>query len=173
MGNFFGPYQVAPGGGGSSPTNTYFSGFMPNATTWSTTSATFADPTNSGNNTLTSRNSNAITVTAAASNLPGLTWSPSSASAVYVVAAIFTANPNGNFSSYRLYDGTNVISTAEVGLGTGNYGSIHLSGIWVPGTSSSSTIKIQAATVSAGSAATINAANGIANSIEWSVFEIT
>jgi hypothetical protein len=129
----------------------YFSGTMPNATSWSTTSASFADPTNSGNNTLTAIYSANLTVTAAASNLPGVTWTPSSSTAVYLVTASFDAIDTTTLAviGYRLTDGSTAFAWATIGEGTATPSqgvhAVVLQGIYAPGTASAVTVKVQIA----------------------------
>src|SRR5271166_1511990 len=64
------------------PMPSFFSGYVAPGVTWSTTSInTFADPTPSGSAPLVTRSLSNLSVTAAASNLPGLTFTPTSTTA--------------------------------------------------------------------------------------------
>jgi hypothetical protein len=163
--------------GGSTALNSW-SGYMPIGSTWSTSSSTMGDPTNSGGNTLNPRGGSGITVAAASSSLPGITFTPSSSSSIYLVTAKFsggnTAGANSN--SYLLTDGTNTITTA---WHTNAYPSpagydrfpIAMTGIYAPGTSSSVTVKIQMAT-NGGTGFIEPDPLAAAASIEWSVVQI-
>lgn len=166
---------AANGSGGSASLN-YYAGYMPGATSWTTTSTTFADPTNSGNNTLTSRTSSGITVTAAASNLPGITFTPPASSAVYLITAIFplTNNAGNSTAQAQLTDGSTVITSSAFMQTSGspaNYVSITLSGIYAPATTSAVTVKIQLACDS-NTAKILNNHNSVGNIVEWTVLRI-
>jgi hypothetical protein len=157
----------------SGPTTSYWSGYMPNGTNWSTSSSTLADPTNSGNNTLTKRQGN-ITVTAAASNLPGITFTPASAAAVYQITATFCGGATvtaGADTTYSLTDGTTVIVQRDNQTVLTQFCPIPLNGIYVPGTGSAITVKIQIATTSSG-VGYLGAVGSIAPSIEWTILRI-
>lgn len=165
---------ATPSGGGS--TLNYFAGYFPLATSWARTGTTYADPTPSGSNTLTTRQSSGITVTAAASNLPGLTFTPSSASAVYIVTATFGlfSGSNGNLLSALMTDGTvNVATAYHQPAATAEVPSTTLTGIYVPGTASPVTIKLQlaagAGAANVGGLGTTPAGTG---SIEWTIIQI-
>jgi hypothetical protein len=155
----------------------YYSGYMATGETWSTTSASFVDPTNTGGNVLTPRISSGIFVSAAAALLPGLTFTPASFTAAYLVTAIFQLNCNttGDSAVSRLYDGKNVVSTGSMTIygaaGAKGYIPTTLSGIWKPNTNVPSTIKIQLA--SAGGTSMIGDGSGLASAIDWSVIQIT
>lgn len=151
-------------------TNTYFSGYMSNATFWNTTSASFVDPTISGSNALTTRISNGITVTAGASNVAGITFTPANSGAVYMIKAQFGVT-SSTAGSYSLTDGTTVIEQGDCTQTSGNYGRMTFNAPYAPGTTSPVTVKIQVAVASAGTAY-ILAAGSIAPSIEWSIVQI-
>jgi len=145
---------------------------------WSTTATSPADfSLSSGTNAITVRRSNNITLTAAASNLPGITFTPASSSAVYLITAQ-VLNYNSSASAgmvLDLTDGTTVI-TSSPGAGSSNastiaYTSTTLSGVYVPGTSSPVTVKVQGATASGGTAY-IQQANVYSSPIEWTVTRI-
>ncbi len=156
----------------SAVTNTYYSGFMASPAFWSTTSTSFTDPTNTGGNTLTQRQSNALTVTAGASNIPGITFTPSASTAVYLISAstVLYGTPAAMFAA-QLTDGTTTIITSSASTGSsGDDIPITLTGIYVPGTGSAVTVKIQLAT----NIGTIEMSNvsTLAASIEWSIVQI-
>lgn len=173
--------QALVSGGSGAPTfanigNNYFNGTM-SGIVWSTTSTTFADPSvTSGTNTLTTRWSNGLTVTAAGSNAPAITFTPSSSSAVYEVSVGINTMFNssaGNDTFVRLTDGTNVIGV------TGMQGTASTEGtpgfinqVYVPGTGSAVTLKLQIG-VSAGTGK-IQEASGVtgATTLEWKIVQL-
>lgn len=153
------------------PSPTYFNGYTPQGPYWSTTSPTFVDPTNGGSSSsLTTRESNGITVTQAAGDLPGITFTPS-ANAVYFISATINGliSNTSTVTSAQLTDGTNVISTTE-NVGLPNGAAVVLNGIYVPGTTSPVTVKIQLATSS--STGIIASPSGTSNLIEWSIQQL-
>jgi hypothetical protein len=154
----------------------YAQAYFSNPSIWSTTSSTFTDPTNTGGNTLTIRKSNGIGLTAAASNVCGITFTPASNTAVYQVTATIatltqtTSSATGNA---QLTDGTTVIAAgAEVYSGSGSIiCPTTLTGIYAPGTTNAVTLKIQLA-VSGGNVE-INQSNTTgASVVEWTVVRI-
>src|ERR1700744_2623203 len=110
---------VTSNGSGSAPTmqnpatGSYSQAFFGPASSWTTSSTTFADPTNSGGSTLTVRKSSGITLTAATSNLCGVTFTPANNTAVYMVwAQVACLNSNAaNYIQLLLTDGTTTISS--------------------------------------------------------------
>jgi hypothetical protein len=171
--------QVLTSAGGTSAptwgagiTGSYYSGFFIPGLTWSTTSTTFADPTPSGSTTLTQR-TGTITVTAAASNLPGITFTSASSTAVYHITAISTLyiTVSANNAEAQLTDGTNIIATASAFVSSATTSCCTLSGLYVPGNTSANTVKIRLATPSASTPAELGLTT-IANSIEWTVIRI-
>lgn len=125
-------------------TSNYWAGYNA-GTRWTTSSNTYGDGTNTGGNALTTRVSSGISVTAGASNVMGITFTPASSAAIYRVSCSFCASNNGvNGNSFRLYDGTNTVCTGA------NFGAavswITLEGIYAPGTGSAITLKVQIAT---------------------------
>jgi hypothetical protein len=143
---------------------------------WTTTSTTFADPTftGGGNDTLTVRQSNNITLTAAASDLPGITFTPSSAQAVYLIsvsAGVYSSVAGGG-TSVRLTDGTTVVAVApEVQTPVGATDSIVITGVYVPGTTNAVTLKLQVAASSGTSGLGSTVSPGVG--IEWSVVQLS
>ncbi len=160
---------------GGSNSIVYYSGYMLNAGgAWTTSSTVFADPTNSGNNTLTTRQSHGITVTAGTSptNVAGITFTPPSTSAAYLITASFGLfGSNGPNLAFQLTDGTTAIVAQAVSFPTAGQDDAQvLSGIYVPGTTSPVTVKIQLAT----SSGTIEMAriSNLTTAIEWTVIQI-
>ena len=158
---------------GSNPTGAYAQAYFASASSWSTTNTTYNDGTNAGGNALTVRQSSGITLTAAASNVCGITFTPASASAVYLISVNFgiTADLAYNINT-QLTDGTTVISRSSGMLATASgVLTTTLTGIFVPGTGSPVTVKIQFETTAG--TATIQA-NGGSNpiSVEWTIVRI-
>ena len=156
----------------------YAQAYFGNASSWSSVSATFVDPTNTGGNSLTVRQSNGITLTAAASNVCGITFTPPVSTAIYLITAQvgFYSNTGTGAGGLQLTDGTTVISLAP-----GSYAPAVafitpqvLSGIYVPGTTSAVTVKLQSAT-SGSETVYIGSPGGavsIQSSVEWTVTRI-
>ena len=88
----------------SSSSLRYWSGFMPTASTWVYTANTLSLPSSTSTNTLTKRVGN-ITVAAAASSEPGISWTPSSITATYEVTTIFGYTPTVNATSWVAFVG--------------------------------------------------------------------
>lgn len=175
--------QVLTSAGGTSaptwsapPSSNFYSGVTTGAT-WSTTSSTFADPTVSGTNTLTKRQGN-ITIAAAASNLPGITFTPAASTSVYRITASFQAfndSAAGDNAGYSMTDGTTQITTAGLQAPAINNGTgfIVMEGIFVPGTGSAVTVKIQVASGGTGTSQLGQAIVGGGSRImEWTVQQI-
>ncbi len=170
-------YNPTTGGGGSGITN-YWSGYTGQASSWTSTGSGYNDGTNSGGNAITSRASNGITVTAGGSNVAGITFTPSSSSAIYLIMAKFQggAATQSSAMGYRLTDGTIVVD--ETGFG-GTFNGLGLEGVlsgnYAPGTGSAVTLKIQMATTAGGNGG-INTSSGggalSASVVEWTVIQI-
>lgn len=158
------------------PTGSYAQAYFGSGSNWSTSSATYVDPTNSGGNTLTVRQSSNITLTAAASNVCGITFTPAVSSAVYLIyAQVSIYNTGSSVANVQMTDGTTVISNPP-GFGAGGIdgpGTPTLGGIYVPGTSSSVTIKLQFAAPGGGTTTGWGSTGGsLGNSVEWTVLRI-
>lgn len=167
---FLGP--VATGGG--SGTSAYWSGYMPVGAQWSTTSASFADPTNLvGGNTLTQRVASGITVTAASGTTPGITFTPTSGGVYQITATSQIFNDTlSNDCDIRLFDGTTELTTAAMQGVTGAVVTpVTLVGFYVPGVTTPVTVKIQIAASSGVGTAFLGFAI-LAKSIEWSIKQL-
>lgn len=168
-------FQASP----SVITNNYFNGYMASTGgSWTTTSTSFATPTG-GTNTLTTRWSNGLTVTAGATNTPAITFTPSASTAAYQYSVGFLMNGStaaaGLIYYYQLTDGTNVFDTAATEINVaGGIQVIRLTGVYAPGVGTAVTLTIQCATGNASHACGVN--NGLTspnfNAIEWSLFQI-
>lgn len=127
----------------------YFAGSMSNNAQWATSSGTYVDGTNSGGNTLTQLSSSGITVVAASGAAPGISWTPPSASAIYLVSlvtALYNSTQDAQ-SSIKLTDGTSVCSELfvrqdNVATATVEF-PLTLIGLYIPGTTSVVTLKTQ------------------------------
>lgn len=180
------PQFVAPGNSGnvltdngttwvSSASNgnlSYAQAYFSSGSSWSTTSSSFVDPTNSGGNSLTVRQSSGITLTAASSNVCGITFTPASSAAVYLVTAMLGVNTSAlQQIGIRLTDGTTVISSPAAWDQDSVAAVMYvpsISGIYAPGTSSPVTVKIQIYT----SGGTGNITGSAQNSVEWVILRI-
>lgn len=167
------PSWVTPA---SAITGSYSQAFFDSGYSWTTTSTSFVDPTSTTVGTFTVRTSNGITLTAAASNVAGVTFTPASSSAIYLITvqvAGFNNNAAG-VAAFRLTDGTNTISGNAGVTGTPVYAGQTMTGIYAPGTSSSVTVKVQSIVIGLGSSI-ITSASGNANSIplEFTIMRIS
>ena len=157
-------------------TGQYAQAYFGSASSWSTTSSTFADPTNSGGNSLTVRQHSGITLTAASSNLPGITFTPASSSAVYLITATMSLF-NGtvsDVSNAQLTDGTTVIVVgpgyAQGATSPFDSDPTTIIGIYAPGTTSAVTVKVQL--LAGGGTASIGNYTSSSSTLEWTVVRI-
>jgi hypothetical protein len=175
QGNFGTLFGSDPTSSSTASLNNYWAGYTANGDSWTTISSTLADPTPAATNAITQRQGNGIAVSAAASSLPGISFTPASSSSVYLVSASFSTEGslNGTYCVCSLTDGTTPIAQQTYGQGTGlsQSGNITLVGIYVPGTSSPVTLKIQMASPQSGTA-TITSVSTLTPSIEWSIIQI-
>lgn len=128
----------------------YFQGYFSSAASWTTSSATYVDPTNAGGNTLTTIYSSGLTVTAGGSNVAGITFTPASSSSVYQITAVINGYNNGSAGGasavYRIYDGTTAFGWGTIlanGAGSITSNTVTIGGVYAPGTGSAVTVKIQ------------------------------
>ena len=154
----------------------YYHGYMGNTANWSTTSATYADGTNSGGNTLSGRAGSGITVSAAASNVFGITWTPPDVNAVYEIT-VTTGFSNSTASvnmNAQLTDGTSVLCVANEG--TSGVGSevrpFTMNAFYAPGVNTAVTVKVQIAAPSGGTTYIAGVGSGLASGAEWSIKRI-
>lgn len=165
-------YQSLNGG----PIGSYAQAFHNQAATWSTSSATFVDPTVSGTPALTVRVSSGITLTTAGSSLPGITFTPASAQAAYQITAtlgVTNASVSGAVA-LQLTDGTTVISVSPgvQEAGTGLAITTTMTGFYAPASASAVTVKVQMA-IDTGASATIQSLGFLTTpAIEWTVLRI-
>lgn len=168
-------FQTSPG----AITNNYFSGYMPTNTTWAVASPQpFIDPATTGSNTLTTLHANSLVVTAAATNVAGITFTPASTLSAYKISASFQSNTNSTGSPtrtmFQLTDGTNFFAlNAQFSPGGTSAVAypVNLEGIFVPGTTSPVTVKIQLGGNSNLGYA-IGDFTGLLPSIVWTVVQI-
>lgn len=155
-------------------TGSYVNAFFAQASTWSSASTTFADPANTGGNALTVRKSSGITLTAAATSLCGVTWTPANNTAVYFITVSFLTSGlvNSQTAAFQLFDGTTTIATNSVQGNAINGIASTFSGIYAPASASAVTVKLQIAN---SSASTLNiTGNGQtgATTMEWTILRI-
>lgn len=167
---------AVPAGGGGGSAGSFFNGFMSGASSWTISSSSYVAGVNSGGNALTTTATNGITVTAGASNVAGIVFTPASTSAVYLVTATGTMSCNGTTLqvSCALTDGTTRIGTSGTGLDSGNSqaGQIPftISKPYLPGTTSPVTLQILQ---DAGGGVTILGSQLARQpAIEWSILRI-
>lgn len=158
---------------------TYAQAYFGSSSGWSTSSPSYVDPTNAGGNALTVRESSGLVLTPAASNVCGITFTPSSPESVYIITATFPLfNTLTDATSVaKLTDGTLDISTAMMNnTNTGNdvLTPATLSGIYVPGVNTPVTVRLQLAAVAGSGTAHINniGATTLANAVEWTVVQL-
>ena len=153
-----------------SVTNNFYSGYTINGASWTTSSTTFVDGTNSGGNTLTERQGN-ISVAAASSNIAGITFTPASSTSVYLVEAVIPVlTATGGVCNLSLTDGTTPIQQTALFNDT-IISTTTLSGIYVPGTGSAVTVKIQQAGDGTHNCV-IETSGSLVPSIEWTIIQI-
>lgn len=167
-------YMFAEGISLGSSVGSYSQAYFANSSNWSTTSSTFADPTNSGGNTLTVRKSSGITLTAASSNVAGITFTPANNTAVYLITAnIGIQNSSGAYVTEQLIDTNGTVIAVSPGIAGSSAVTTaqSLTGIYAPASTSPQTVKIQLA-ATAGTASIIagNATGSVA--VEWTITQI-
>jgi hypothetical protein len=150
---------------------------MSSASNWNTTSSAFADGSNSGGNALTGIYSNGISVSAAASSLAGITFTPATSTSVYKITANVCTYSSGFSTSIalRLTDGTTAFAWSGASSGSADQttGTQVLTGVYAPGTGSAVTVKVQLLTTGSGSAYIYTGAYGAdIPVIQWSVEQI-
>lgn len=171
--------QILQSNAGSAPTwaansnaitNTYYSGYF-SGCSWSNSSTSFsAMSVNTGSPTLTQRKANILSVTGAASSLPGINFTPASSSAVYYVTAVIgVINTGAVGTAFLMTDGTTEVIQSPSETVSAGYTTITLSGIYAPATSSTVNLTLQCKVVS--STAYISASDG-GIVLEWSIFRI-
>jgi hypothetical protein len=160
---------------GTSPTATYWAGYFGNASGWTTTSSGFVNGTNSGGNTLTTRQSSGLTVTATGSNACGVDFTPASASDIYLVTITFTGTgtTSGAGATFRVTDGTTTVATASNQAGSAaDYQNNTMCGIFAPGTTSTVSLTVQLAAQSGGTAVITGIPSDLNPVMEWSIVKI-
>lgn len=123
-------------------------GYFGTSTAWtnSNTSTSFTDFSSSSNTLNQTRNNNFGTVTAASGNLPGITWTPTSAGNYFVCVIGAMSSGSGTVNSaIALTDGSgNVISTVSLlSLTTTNAFPFTLCGLYNATSTAAQTVKIQ------------------------------
>lgn len=166
------PTWAAPA---SAATAVYSNGFFDASYSWTTTSASYVDPTNGGTGSFTVRKSSGLTVTAAASNNPGITFTPATNTAVFLITFSFGAwnGTTNQVASLQATDGTAVIADggARQGGSTTAETSVTLMGIYAPASTSATTVKLQMKTGGTGTA-NLAGASANNNAINWTVVQI-
>ncbi len=149
----------------SAITNNYYSGYFGGASSWSSSSGTLAPLNNSGGNALTQRQASGMTVTAGASGVCGITFTPQSSTSIYLITCSFGVYGSGNIA-FSLTDGTTTLTTGSVQT----YDLWEtLTGIYAPGTGSSVTVQLFGASSASMNVAQLSAQS---NSVEWTIVQI-
>ncbi len=153
----------------------YFFGFFPISAQWGATSASFVDPTiGSGSNTLTAIYSNGLTIAAAATNILGVTITPSASGALYLVNFGFGIQNTTNepVIGVRLTDGTTVVGSTGMQLPSGtNCCPSGITSLYVAPSGSAFTLKLQTYT-QAGTTNLFGATQGTSGSLGIQVMVI-
>lgn len=135
---------------------------------WHNTGSSFSDPTNDTVGTFTEKkNLNFGTVTTAASNLPGIVFTPTNSANHYDFSVIIedTYSTANNVSAYSLTDGTTELGECAVGHPgtTTDAMQCAIQGDYAPGTASAVTLKIQSKTTGG----TVNTGQVNGNNTAW------
>lgn len=147
---------------------------------WSTTSSSFANPSDDAVCTFTTTTTNrGITLAVVGATSPGVTWTPDRPRSYRVTAQVATNNNSTNVATtVRLVDGSGTVlpSSVAAALDTGGntYQSVFISGIITASSTSALTVKIQMATTSGtGRIQTPNSGANLQVPIQWTVQAIT
>lgn len=143
---------------------------------WSTTSASYADPSVATTSTTLTElyNTNFGSVTAEATKLPGITFTPQRTGRYMVCASGTSANASTANKYARLVDGSgNIIHAGYLHhqslAGSQDYGGFSLCGVLNTTSVASTTVKIQLAT----SAGTVSIKQDSLAPISWNIFPVT
>lgn len=143
---------------------------------WSTTSASYADPSVATTSTTLTElyNTNFGSVTAEATKLPGITFTPQRTGRYMVCASGTSANASTANKYARLVDGSgNIIHAGYLHdqsiAGSADYGGFSLCGVLNTTSVASTTVKIQLAT----SAGTVSIKQDSLAPISWNIFPVT
>ena len=130
------------------------------------------DPTFSGTAGFNVRQSSSLTVTAGASNVVGVTFTPPFSSAVYLITAVVMQNQqSASGTLFQLTDGSTVINAGGQSTLSAGVQSTTLSGIYVPGTPSPVTVKVQVAATN-GTAIISNNSNSLVTPVEFTITQL-
>lgn len=144
---------------------------------WARSSSSFGACTiNSGTASLTNASGNTITITAAATNGLGITFTPASSSSIYLITASFGlfCGSTDN-ASLRFNDGTNSFGGITFGstVAAAVTSPTTLTSIYAPGTASAVTVLIQALTGSASKLQIYGDDAGTASQgVQWTVIQL-
>lgn len=119
----------------------YASSYFGTTAKWTASSATFVDPTNSVDDTLTSIKSNVTTLTAASSSKLGVAFTPPSVSSLYLINVQLNLTSAATWVAGKLWDGTTLIAY-------GNSKPMTLSGFYSPGTTEEVEVTVRLAAAS-------------------------
>lgn len=134
---------------------------------WTTTSASFTDPTDDASCTFSQTVNQNLTLSAVGNKSPAITFTPTHLGFWKVCASAAISNStSGSYSSFRIYDGANELGTGERrAAGANDYVTVSACGYYNATTLAAATIKLQLKA----SANTMTMAGTGAKSIEWTV----
>lgn len=150
-----------------------WSGAFSGSNEWTTTSGTFAD-FGSQSNTFTQRtNVNFGTVTAASGNIPGFTFTPTTAATYWACASAAPTYSGAVFGALQLVDGSGSV-VANIGSpssATNGGSTVTLCGPYLAKSTSPVTLKLQGATN--GGTMSLNFLGGVSSMVEFSIVNIS
>lgn len=148
-----------------------WSGFHSNNCSWTTTSTSFADPTDDATCTFTETyNRNFGTVTTFGSSKPGVTFTPPRVGRYFACAVMqATISTSGDTNNLQLVDGTGTV-VAQGAVETSQRQTVSLCGVMNVASIVSQSLKTQMSVNSSSFTGSITGASN--HSIDWSIIEI-
>lgn len=146
---------------------------------WATTSSTFSAPAITGSMSFSVRLSSSLTVTAASGSICGITFTPPSTSAVYLIYAqtSYFLSGGGDYIGFKMWDGTQTIALtqgADISITASISAMSTIGGIYAPATTSPVTVSIQIANATNSTNVGIQGTDGAAtNAVEWTIVQFT
>jgi hypothetical protein len=161
---------------GSATTANSYSGYHNNNAAWSQTATSYGAMTSTGATpTLTKTFGSGITVTTAGSNAPGITFTPTTTTATYLISAKIFAQTSASsvVGNYRLTDGTNIVDYAQIYSGSaGALDCVTLTGVYTPGVTSAVSLTVAAAVSGTTGTCFIEPSGTLTPSITWTIVQI-
>lgn len=158
------------------PMANFFVGYFGSGSQWTSNNTGYVDGTNSGGNALTTVSNQGLSVAAAASNVQGLTFTPPSTTATYLVTATLTIDNTGTtITGYATLTDANHAGLPLMGECnnrlTGVRSSCTLSGVFAPASTSAQTVKIQLA--SSSGTGTTETIGSLVGGAWWTIVQLT